>query len=111
MIPTAATPWGTRPATPIAADEAAAVTQALPTGTAGGRKASTSGPRQKFDDERRRRAALRRALLLAGPPSEADVARLLAEFHARGGRITVCPPAHAAPVNNGAGRDALNWTT
>lgn len=111
MIPTPTTTWGVRPAAPIAADDAAAVTQDLPTGTAGGRKAPSAGPRQKFDEDRRRRAAQRRAVLLAGPPSDADVARLLAEFQARGGRITECPPAHAAPVNNGAGRDALNWTT
>jgi hypothetical protein len=43
------------------------------------------------------------------PPSEAEVARAVAEFHARGGRVTVCPTAHAVPVSNGAGRDARNW--
>jgi hypothetical protein len=35
---------------------------------------------------------------------------MLAEFQARGGRVTVCPVAHAVPVNNGAGRDAQHWT-
>ena len=44
------------------------------------------------------------------PPSEADVARMLADFQARGGQVTVCPAAHAVPVNNGAGRDAAGWT-
>ncbi len=33
------------------------------------------------------------ALAGGGTPSEADAARMVAEFHARGGRITVCPPA------------------
>ncbi len=45
-----------------------------------------------------------------GRPSEAEVARLLAEFHARGGRATVCAPAHVLPIHNGAGRDAARWT-
>ena len=47
---------------------------------------------------------------MQGPPSEADVARMMAEFRARGGQVTVCPVAHAVPVNNGAGRDASRWT-
>ena len=43
-------------------------------------------------------AAQREAALAAGgAPSEADAARMVSEFHARGGRITVCPPAEAAP--------------
>jgi hypothetical protein len=46
-----------------------------------------------------------------GRPSEAEVARLLAEFHARGGRATACAPAHVLPIQNGAGRDAARWTT
>jgi hypothetical protein len=66
--------------------------------------------RRSSDEGRRRRPARRRAAALAGPPSDDDVARLLAEFHARGGRVTECPPAHAAPVHNGAGRDASRWT-
>lgn len=44
------------------------------------------------------------------PPSEAEVARAIAEFHARGGQVTVCPTAHAVPICNGAGRDAQRWT-
>jgi hypothetical protein len=58
-------------------------------------------------EERRRPRGSRRR---AAPPSEADVTRMLAEFQARGGRVTVCPVAHAVPVNNGAGRDAQHWT-
>ena len=37
------------------------------------------------------------ALAAGGRPSEAEAARMVSEFHARGGRITVCPPAEAAP--------------
>ena len=28
-----------------------------------------------------------------GTPSEVEAARMIAEFHARGGQVTVCPPA------------------
>ena len=39
------------------------------------------------------------ALASGGAPSEADAARMVSEFRARGGRITVCPPAdEAAPA-------------
>lgn len=44
------------------------------------------------------------------PPTEAEVARAVAEFHARGGQVTLCPTAHAVPICNGAGRDAQRWT-
>ena len=37
------------------------------------------------------------ALAAGGMPSEAEAARMVAEFHARSGRVTVCPPAEAAP--------------
>ena len=37
------------------------------------------------------------ALAAGGSPSEAEAARMVAEFHARGGRITVCPPAEEPP--------------
>jgi hypothetical protein len=44
-------------------------------------------------------AAQRNAALAAGGrPNEADAVRMVSEFHARGGRVTVCPPAEdAAP--------------
>jgi hypothetical protein len=51
---------------------------------------------------RRRRAPRSR-------PSEEEVARLVAEFHARGGRTTLCAPAYLAPVHNGAGQAAARW--
>ena len=44
------------------------------------------------------------ALAAGGRPSEAEASRMVAEFHARGGRITVCPPAEDAPPP-GAGSD------
>jgi hypothetical protein len=43
------------------------------------------------------------ALAAGGTPSEADAARMVSEFHARGGRVTFCPPAEGAPP--GGGRD------
>ena len=36
------------------------------------------------------------ALAAGGKPNEADAARMVAEFHAKGGRVTVCPPADEA---------------
>ncbi len=44
------------------------------------------------------------ALAAGGSPSEAEAARLVAEFHARGGRVTVCPPADQAPPGAEGGR-------
>jgi hypothetical protein len=41
------------------------------------------------------------ALAAGGAPSEADAARMVAEFHAKGGRVTVCPPAEDAPPGGG----------
>src|SRR3712207_2377082 len=43
------------------------------------------------------------ALAAGGKPSEADAARMVSEFHARGGRITVCPPAEDAPPGTEGG--------
>ena len=51
-------------------------------------------------------AAQREAALAAGgAPSDADAARMVSEFHARGGRITVCPPADEAAPAGGSDRD------
>ena len=44
------------------------------------------------------------ALAAGGRPSEAEAARMVSEFHARGGRITVCPPAEDAPPGSGSDR-------
>ena len=49
-------------------------------------------------------AAQREAALAAGGrPSEAEASRMVAEFHAKGGRITVCPPAEEAPPGTEGG--------
>ena len=37
------------------------------------------------------------ALAAGGPPSEAEAARMVSEFHAKGGRVTVCSPAEGTP--------------
>jgi len=44
------------------------------------------------------------ALAAGGSPSEAEASRMVAEFHARGGRVTVCPPAEEAPPVAGSDR-------
>jgi hypothetical protein len=44
------------------------------------------------------------ALAAGGRPSEAEAARMVSEFHARGGRITVCPSAEDAPPGSGSDR-------
>ncbi len=43
------------------------------------------------------------ALAAGGAPSEAEASRMVSEFHARGGRVTVCPPAEDAPPSGGGG--------
>ncbi len=43
------------------------------------------------------------ALAAGGSPSEAEAERMISEFYAKGGRVTVCPPADEAP--SGTGRD------
>jgi hypothetical protein len=44
------------------------------------------------------------ALAAGGRPNETDAARMVAEFHAKGGRVTVCPPADEAPPGGGSDR-------
>ncbi len=43
------------------------------------------------------------ALAAGGRPNETDAARMVSEFHAWGGRVTVCPPAEEAPPGGGSG--------
>ncbi len=60
------------------------------------------------------RERLRRAQVIAaqaarvqaagGPPSKEESARLVAEFQAQGGRITVCPPAEDEAPDAGTKR-------
>jgi len=88
-------------------------------GSAGGSRRpgrpATSRPGAALrEQDRRVHAALndRKRNQAAGPPpNEAEVQRMVAEFHARGGAVTRCATAHLLPVNNGAGRDAERWTT
>lgn len=81
--------------------------------------AASSEPRPRADQAGGRAAGhppraahhpRRRSMRRAPRPDEAEVARLIAEFHARGGQVTVCGTAHALPIQNGAGRDATRWT-
>lgn len=50
-------------------------------------------------------AAQRSAALAAGGmPSETEASRMLSEFHARGGRVTVCAPSEDVPPGTGNDR-------
>ena len=70
------------------------------------------GLREMLREHERRseaqRARARRCLAL-GRPSEAEIARMVADYRARGGAVTSCAPRHVLPVHNGAGRDAQRW--
>jgi hypothetical protein len=46
----------------------------------------------------RRLRARRRAM---PPPGAAELARMVAEFHARGGAVTVCPTVYVLPIQGG----------
>jgi len=35
-----------------------------------------------------------------GKPGEDETARMISEFLARGGQVTICPPADATPTNS-----------
>ncbi|GGG20165.1 hypothetical protein GCM10010964_05510 [Caldovatus sediminis] len=69
-----------------------------------GRAARSASGAAAFRDalgmrERRAEAAwarIRRCRAL-GRPSDAEVARMVAEYHARGGRVTVCAPVRLVP--------------
>src|SRR5687767_15408540 len=86
-------------------------TVAMPRSTAASREASPGGAglsAAKQRDDFRRSAAtwahIHRCRAAGPPPGEAEVARLVAEFYARGGAVAVCPPVHLLPVQNGTGR-------
>ncbi|WP_372620000.1 hypothetical protein [Falsiroseomonas sp.] len=54
--------------------------------------------RERFRQAQTIAAQIARARAAGGLPSEDEAARLVAEFHARGGQVTVCPqPEEAAP--------------
>ena len=86
--------------------------------TGGGRgRDRTDGPQTVREEGlarevRHARARATRARAWTGPgrhrtplarPCEAEVARLTAEFRARGGAVTLCPPACVLPIRNGDG--------
>lgn len=53
--------------------------------------------RERFRQAQAIAAQVARARAAGGQPSETEAARLVAEFHARGGRVTVCPQPDATP--------------
>lgn len=67
---------------------------------------ATVGPAAKRAEAERARlrvAPQRDAALAAeGKPNETDAARMVSEFHARGGRVTGCAPAEDAPPGGGS---------
>ncbi len=72
-------------------------------------KAETTGqaPAKRAEVARARfRVAAQKdaALAAGGRPSETEASRMVSEFHARGGRVTVCPPAGEAPPSAGDDR-------
>jgi hypothetical protein len=52
--------------------------------------------RERFRKAQAIAAQVARARAAGGKPSEEEAARLVAQFHARGGQVTVCPPAEEA---------------
>ncbi len=53
--------------------------------------------RERFRQAQAIAAQVARARAAGGQPTETEAARLVAEFHARGGRVTVCPPPNDVP--------------
>ncbi|WP_137181755.1 hypothetical protein [Roseomonas sp. AR75] len=60
--------------------------------------------RERFRQSQAIAAQVARARAAGGQPSESEAARLVAEFHARGGKVTVCPqPEETPPTDSGRG--------
>lgn len=53
--------------------------------------------RERFRQSQAIAAQVARARAAGGQPSEDEAARMVAEFHARGGQVTVCPQPEEAP--------------
>jgi hypothetical protein len=53
--------------------------------------------RERFRQAQNIAAQIARARAAGGQPTETEAARLVAEFHARGGRVTVCPQHSDVP--------------
>lgn len=63
--------------------------------------------RERFRRTQAIAAQVARARAAGGQPSENEAARLIAEFHARGGQVTVCPqPEEVLPVEKDRGKPA-----
>jgi hypothetical protein len=58
--------------------------------------------RERFRQSQAIAAQVARARAAGGAPSESDAARLIAEFHANGGKVTICPPASDAEAAGGS---------
>ena len=63
---------------------------------------SAAARRERSDHARAIRARKARCLALP-PPSEAELARMIADIPPRGGGVTRCPPVCVLPVQNGDG--------
>lgn len=57
--------------------------------------------RERFRQSQAIAAQVARARAAGGQPSDAEAARLVAEFHARGGQVTVYPQAEETPPSEG----------
>ena len=53
--------------------------------------------RERFRQAQAIAAQIARARAAGGQPTETEAARLVAEFHARGGQVTICPPPNDGP--------------
>ena len=65
-------------------------------GTAPAASARANGYRERFLKAQAIAAQVARARAAGGTPSEEQAARLVAEFHARGGQVTNCPASEEA---------------
>jgi hypothetical protein len=60
-----------------------------------------TGLRDRHSGAARDDRGLRTRRQAVPPPGAAELARMMAEFHARGGAVTVCPPAYVLPSQGG----------
>jgi hypothetical protein len=60
-------------------------------------EARAEAHRERFRQAQAIAAQIARARAAGGPPSADEAARLVAEFEARGGQVTVCPPPDTDP--------------
>lgn len=76
-------------------DQTPAEPAAATAGDAASRKAEAY--RERFRKSQAIAAQIARARAAGGQPDETEAARLVAEFHARGGQVTVYPEAEEPP--------------